>query len=120
MKNVRTKTKFAAHVILAGCFLSGLLRLQAQVILHPNQLSGTARFNNSNPAIVNLLKAPGNEGMTNILVRADSLPPSDAISASSDYLPVTTRMEAGYQLTVDSDSAGISLGSSRLPAGARP
>jgi hypothetical protein len=110
MRNIHGRRHFLtqlAQLAVLAWSVSVADLLRAQVILHPNQISGTARFNNSNPAILNLLKAPGDEGMSNILVRAYSLPP-DAVSASSDYLPVTTRLQADYQVTVDSDAAGIS------------
>ena len=50
---------------------------------------------------------PGNEGLTNLYVRADSLPPAPAFSASSDSLPATGRLSTGYRLTVDSSTPGI-------------
>jgi hypothetical protein len=81
---------------------------RGQVILHPNQLGGTVRFINSNPAILALLDSPGNEGLSNVLVLAVSLPPAPSISANSDILAATSRVSADYQLTVESSSAGIS------------
>ncbi|HVM48007.1 MAG TPA: HYR domain-containing protein [Candidatus Acidoferrum sp.] len=80
----------------------------AQVFFHPNQLSGTIRFTNSNPAILSLLNPPGDEGMSNLVVLASSLPPAPTISANSDTLQADKRVSASYQLTVESDSPGIS------------
>ncbi len=43
---------------------------RAQVVLHPEILSGTVQFNNANPEILSLFNAPGDEGMSNLVVDA--------------------------------------------------
>ena len=64
-----------------GCFIAGLVPVRGQVILNPNTISGTVRFSNVNAAILNLLKSPGNEGMSNVVVLANSIPPAPPIAA---------------------------------------
>ena len=97
------------HALAAGlcCLGAGLLPVRAQVILNPNTISGHVRFTNANPAILSLLNAPGNEGMSNLVVLANSVPPAPPIAAYSDYLPATNRTVAWYQMTVDSAIPGI-------------
>ena len=56
---------------------------------------------------MNLLKAPGNEGMSNVVVLANSIPPASPIAAYSDALPAANRTVNSYQLTVDSANPGI-------------
>ena len=90
-----------------GCFIAGLVPVRGQVILNPNTISGTVRFSNVNAAILNLLKPPGNEGMSNVVVLANSIPPAPPIAAYSDALPATNRTVNSYQLTVDSANPGI-------------
>ena len=91
-------------------YLLGLLACAtttlAQVDLVPNTIQGTVRFNNANPAILDLLNPPDNEGMSNLYVYAYSLPPENR-SASSDFLNAATRTETSYELKVDSDAIGI-------------
>ena len=89
------------------CLGTSLVPVRGQVILHPNTISGTIRFSNANAAILNLLKPPGNEGMSNVVVLAESVPPAPPISAYSDSLAATNRTVMSYQLTVDSDNPGI-------------
>jgi len=89
------------------CCVAGTASLNAQVILHPNTISGTVRFSNVNPAILHLLQPPGNEGMSNLVVRADSLPPAPPFGGYSDSLPATGRTTTAYQITVDSGVPGI-------------
>ena len=102
------KTHLLDPVVLAlVCLAANIAPLKGQVILNSNSISGTVRFTNTNPAILSLLKAPGNEGMSNILVTADSLPPAPALHAVTDQLPVTSRTSAVYQITVEAGSPGI-------------
>jgi hypothetical protein len=81
--------------------------IEAQVFVHPEHLSGTIRFSNSNPLILDLLNAPGNEGMSNLIVLASSLPPAPALSANSDYTVPGSRTSGTYDMIVESSSAGI-------------
>ncbi len=104
--------QFKPHLIGLGfsiltCLSVGIFPGNSQVIVNPNTLTGTVRFNNSNPAILSLLEAPGEEGFTNLIVRANSVPPAPAITADSGNLPVTNRVVAGYELTVDSGNPGF-------------
>ena len=96
---------FAALSLL--CSVAGTASLNGQVILNPNQISGTVRFSNANAAILDLLQPPGNEGMSNVVVVANSIPPAPPIAAYSDVLPATNRTVNSYQLTVDSANPGI-------------
>ena len=90
-----------------ACLVAGLVSVRGQVIINPNTISGAVRFSNANASILDLLKAPGNEGMSNVVVLANSIPPAPPIAAYSDALPATTRTVNSYQLTVDSANPGI-------------
>src|SRR5882672_1834470 len=81
-------------------------RTSAQVELVPNTIQGQVRFSNINPAILDLLNPPNNEGMSNLYVYAYSLPPQNR-TASSDFLNAASRTETSYELAVDSDVTGI-------------
>ena len=83
------------------------LGTSAQVTVTPNTLSGTLRFNNTDPAILGLLNAPGEEGMTNVFVTARSVAPAPPQSATTDLLPALGLTSTPYAITVDSDPAGI-------------
>lgn len=98
----------SAIVLSLLCLSASLLSSRGQVILNPNQISGNVSFNNFNPGVLIGLQAPGNEGMSNIIVQASSLPPAPPIVATTGYLPVNTRLDADYEITVDSDITGIS------------
>ena len=95
-----------ALLFLAG-LVAGIMPGNAQVILNPNTISGHLRFSNANATILNLLRPPGNEGMSNVVALADSVPPAPPISAYSDVLPATNRTVSAYQVTVDSANPGI-------------
>lgn len=99
---------FAALSLLGA--IAGSAPLNGQVILNPNQSSGTIRFSNFNPSILNLLKPPGNEGLSNLVVLANSVPPAPPIAAYSDSIQATNRTVTSYQLTVDSANPGIAYG----------
>ena len=102
------KTRNCSFALLLALGLAAsLVTGRAQVILHPNIVSGNVRFSNSNPAILDLLNPPGDEGMSNLLVTASSLPPAPPLGASSDYLIADSRTASDYQLTVESGSPGI-------------
>lgn len=79
---------------------------RGQATFTNNTISGTIRFSNVNPIILGLLNAPNDEGMSNLYVSASSLPP-ESRTASTDFLPTASRTSTTYQITVDSDSAGI-------------
>jgi hypothetical protein len=89
--------------LAGGGFVS---RTSAQVELVPNTIQGQVRFSNINPAILDLLNPPSNEGMSNLYVYAYSLPPQNR-TASSDFLNAATRTQTSYELAVDSDATGI-------------
>jgi hypothetical protein len=105
---ILTKLQFIPSV---ACVLVGLAASVApargQIFVHPNTLTGTLRFTNTNPAILDLLASPGDEGMSNLVVLASSVPPAPYISASSDLLTATNRLVTSYQMTVESASPGI-------------
>ena len=63
------------------------------------ELTGTVRFANASPEILNRLQAPGNEGMSSLSVRATALPPSEGIAAQVAP-PVPDRVANPYQLSV--------------------
>jgi hypothetical protein len=74
-----------------------------------NQITGTLRFNNTNPAILSLLNAPGNEGLATYYIYTESVPASR--SGNSGTQPATGLTSSDYQVTVDADctnAAGIS------------
>ena len=102
------KTALWSPLILALAGI-GMFPLPAwsQVILNPNTIQGTVRFSNTNAAVLELLNPPGDEGMADIYVSASSQPPAPAMSSSSQVIPATTRTNAAYQITVDSDPTGI-------------
>jgi len=73
-----------------------------------NRVQGTLTFNNANPAVLDLLEAPGNEGMSNVFVYAYSVPPGRY--SSSAGTPTATRTSGDYAVTVSvecNDSNGI-------------
>lgn len=102
------KTSRCFQFVLAlACFGIVTHSTRAQVILNPNTIQGTVRFANTNPAILDLLNPPGDEGMNYVYSYASSLPPAPAMSSGTDSLPTTSRTSTVYQITVDSDAAGI-------------
>lgn len=106
--NIPLKGSRRARVLLflAG-LVAGIMPGNGQVILNPNTISGHVRFSNANATILNLLQPPGNEGMSNVVVLANSIPPAPPIAAYSDVLPATNRTVTSYHLTVDSANPGI-------------
>jgi hypothetical protein len=109
MKSNTNQLKHLVTVLLTilVCLFASLIPVRAQVILNPNTISGTVRFNNANAAILNLLKPPGNEGMSNFVVLAYSVPPAPPITTYSDVFTATNRSVNSYQITVDSANPGI-------------
>ena len=106
--NYQMKRRFIALLSLSSvCLALALNSGNGQVILNPNIISGHVRFSNANAAILNLLNAPGNEGLSNVVVLANSVPPAPPIAAYSDSIQATNRTVTSYQLTVDSANPGI-------------
>ena len=68
-----------------------------------NQITGTLRFLNSNPAILSLLNAPGNEGMKEYYITARSTPAGR--SSVSGWRPMATATSGDYAVTVDTGCA---------------
>ncbi|PWU21376.1 MAG: hypothetical protein C5B50_01840 [Verrucomicrobia bacterium] len=66
-----------------------------------NRITGTVRFNNSNPAILDLLNAPGNEGMQDVFIYANSLP--RGYSSTSGWQPSSSKTSSDYSVVVDTD-----------------
>lgn len=60
------KAKYCIPLLIA--LLAFVVPLMGQVDLVPNTIQGTIRFSNSNPAILSLLEAPENEGISNLYV----------------------------------------------------
>jgi hypothetical protein len=87
-------------------FAGSMMPLLAQVILHPNQIQGTIRFSNVDPAILGILDAPGNQGFTNVSLKAVSRPPAPALVQQRLYTSTTSRTSQAYDLTVESSPAG--------------
>ncbi len=104
MKTRRFPGLLAILLALAGVGLNSTAT--AQVDLVPNVIEGTVRFSNLNPAVLDLLNPPSNQGMSNLYLYAASLPPANR-SAASDFLPTASRTETTYALAVDSDVFGI-------------
>ncbi len=77
----------------------------AQIIANPQVVQGTVRFTNTNPAVLAILAAPGNEGMTNLTIIAASTPPAPQLTASA-AAPGSSRVSAPFQITVESDPTG--------------
>lgn len=107
-KTNQMKQHFIA-LLAAGlaCLAAGLVPVHGQVIVNPNIISGHVRFSNANAGILNLLNSPGNEGLSNVVMLANSVPPAPPIAAYSDSIQATNRTVTSYQLTVDSANPGI-------------
>jgi hypothetical protein len=99
------KTKQTLLLSLALVLNASITILHGQV-LNPQQISGTVRFNNSNPAILNLLTNSASQIQTyGMRVYADAQPP-----ASPAETTFTTNADAlifSYQMTVDTGTTGI-------------
>lgn len=93
--------------LLLGVLVGMNSSVVAQIILNPNVIQGAVRFSNRQPDILNLLNAPGDEGMRSVLVTAASLPPALAFTATTPELTATSRTSTTYQVTVDSSAAGV-------------
>lgn len=91
----------------AGCLLAAGIALigspaVAQVVANPNQIVGTVRFTNADPAVLALLDDP--DGLGFALGTVSAFGPGG--QATSD-VEVGTRRLASYELTVESSAEGI-------------
>ena len=93
--------------VMAMAVSTAITTTQAQVIFHPTTLKGTVEFNNVNPAILDLLNPPSNEGILSLTVEASSLPPAEYRDSTSDPYPALSPLSATYELIVDADHPGI-------------
>jgi hypothetical protein len=64
-------------------------------------ITGTLTFNNASSAVLDLLDAPGNEGMSNLFLYADSVP--EGRSTVSPVQPAASLTSSSYAVTVDVD-----------------
>src|SRR5687768_12243984 len=84
-----------------------VMNADAQPTNNPNTITGTVRFNNSNPAILSLLDAPGNEGLDSLYLTASSVAPAAPRSSAAIVDPPDTLLSTAYALQVDTDETGI-------------
>jgi hypothetical protein len=84
--------------------------LQAQIIAHPNQIQGTVRFSNVNPAILNLLNPPANQGFTSAVVYAYGNVGGQGLSSYTIVNSASTPTSVAYEVTVESSPGGIEYG----------
>lgn len=101
-----TSCRWAMPAMALALFVAST---DAQVVLMPNSVRGTARLTNVNPDILNLLNLPGDEGIDSIYVSASSQPPAPLVTSSTDSLPALSRLSADYEVTVNTDAAGIAF-----------
>jgi hypothetical protein len=99
---MKRKSILAAFALGCGC---SLVLAQGNPEYVPNTIAGTLRFNNVNASVLNVLNAPGNQGMSNLFVYADSVP--EARSSISPVQPTASRTQGNYEVTVDSTSNGL-------------
>lgn len=83
------------------------LRLNAQVILYPNDIEGTVQFTNANPVILDLLGPPGDLGITEGVIYADTLPPAPLFQTYGIFTTSAPSVSGTYQITVESGNPGI-------------
>lgn len=70
-------------------------------------IQGTLRFSNTNPAILDLLNAPGDEGMRSSFVAAVARPPAAPITATTPEITAASRLGTPYRVTVTGNDQGI-------------
>lgn len=70
-------------------------------------IAGTLGFSNTNPALLNLLNAPGNDGMKSYFVAAATRPPAAPLTATTPEVPAGGRTNTPYQITVTGSPEGI-------------
>ncbi|HXG49250.1 MAG TPA: HYR domain-containing protein [Methylomirabilota bacterium] len=98
---LRSLAWLALGIIVAGP------SLHAQIIANPNQIRGTVRFSNVNPAILSILGVPGHQGFTQAYVYASAYLGGDALSTYTLVNPTTARTSTDYEITVESSPSGI-------------
>jgi hypothetical protein len=91
---------------LAWC--AGLHHAAAQIVLNPNQIQGNLNFTNTNTAIVHILNAPGDLGILEGTIFADSLPLPSSFQTEAGFTLTVGTNSAPYQVTVQSGNPGIS------------
>lgn len=85
---------------------------RAQVVLHPNEIHGTASFDNTNPEILALLAV---EGMDLFAVGAQSTPAG--FNAQTGYITPTSPTSASYTLSAESQGTSGSVTYTVSPVG---
>ena len=105
MRNHRFMTLLVSLLVFAVS--DSTPRTFAQVEVFPNTIKGDVRFSNVNPSVLDRLNPPNMEGMSQLYVSASSPPPASR-SANSELLPSSSQTETSYEITVDSDSSGLS------------
>ena len=88
--------------LAAACFTAG-----AQVPVFTNSIIGKVRFSNVNPDILALLNPPFGEGITNLDVLANSVPPANATYSRSELFSSTPGLSIDYSVIVDAENLGI-------------
>jgi hypothetical protein len=73
----------------------------------PPAIVGVLSFANTNPELISLLQAPGNEGMRSCLVTAVSRPPAPPVTAATPEVPASALTATPYRVSVTGDSNGI-------------
>lgn len=100
--------RILAALALTTAFAAWPLRLPADppVEGHFREITGTVRFDNSDPEILGRLRAPANEGMSSLTVRALSLAPNAGLTAQVN-VPVPDRVANPYQLSVQAGTNAV-------------
>jgi Zn-dependent metalloprotease len=94
------RTGLMAARFLLGISLMLVFPARAQdVKLTTRPVRGVVKFTNTNLEILNRLGPPGNQGVTSLSLRADSLPPRAGISAFT-VPPVVDKLENPYALVL--------------------
>jgi len=81
--------------------------LQAQIILHPNQISGTVQFTNSNPTVIDLITNPASPINTYAMYAYASAQAPAAPATTQFGVIATNKLNIPYQVTVDAGATGI-------------
>jgi hypothetical protein len=84
----------------------GIFGANAVPIVLPNDIQGTVHFSNTNAAILSILGPPGNQGFTNLNVRADARPPAPPLVQQRLYSSTASPTSQPYNLTVSSSAGG--------------